>query len=498
MILENIILSLIYCVCAFKADNFLQLNGYKSGAGFWVYFKTRYFVMSAVFFAVSAVLTFVAGAVWLYAHIAMSVLLAAFCLTEKKKTPLRQTSRMYRLLFTQWLILLLTAFVFNPAAFVILPFAALAAKQINEPVEICVRAGYVQKARSKLAAAKNLKIIAVTGSYGKTSVKNILCDILSVKYGVVKTPSSYNTLMGVVKTINETDFDGKDYFICEMGARREGDIEELCRLARPDITVITGIAPQHLETFGSIPNIIKTKFEAARFAKENAVVFVNADCPYLNAPPSYGRKTFTCGADKTRDWNYTVTKSDAEGSEFVLRDKKSNFACKTKLLGTHNVSNICLCAAVGLYSGLNEAQIRLAVENLDYSPHRLQLIKAANGLNILDDSYNANVSGVRESMRVLKTFGGKKFVIASGIVEGGKHSAALNVTVGRLMADSCDFAFPVGVNALFIKKGLEEEGFDADRIFVCDSTAAAVALLNGKAKSGDVVLFSNDLPDNII
>ena len=497
MIFENIILSLMYSVCAFKADCFLQLNGYKIGKGFWVYFKTMYFLLSAAFFAVSAAAFFLLPSAWIYVHVVLTVLLAVSCVTEKKKTPLRFTARMCRLMVTQWIFLLLAAFVFNPAAFLFLPFAAVLSVPVNEPVEICVRAKYITRAKNKLASAENLKVIAVTGSYGKTSVKNILYDMLSEKYAVVKTPSSYNTPMGIALCVNRSDFAGKDYFICEMGARKEGDIEELCRIVRPDIVVITGIAPQHLETFGSIPNIIKTKFEAVRFAKEDAAVFVNGDCPYLASPPSYGRKIFVCG-ETARDFSYKITGCGSEGCRFILKGKNGDFACKTKLLGAHNVSNICLCAAVGLYIGLNADDVAAAAEKTEHTPHRLQLIKAANGLSILDDSYNANVNGVRESMKVLKTFGGKKFVIASGIVEGGKHSAALNVTVGRLMADSCDYAFLVGVNAPFMKKGLVQEGFGGDRIFLCDSTAAAVAKMGGMASAGDVVLFSNDLPDNII
>lgn len=498
MIAYNITFSILYCFCILKADSFLQLNGYKTDKNYFKYYKTDFSAIACVFFAISILCYFIFAAAWLYVHAALTIILAVRYLTEKKKTPLRFTPRVKRLLFTQWILLLIVAFVYNPAVFLLLPFIALCANAINLPIEICIQAKFTEMAKIKLKSYTDLKIIAITGSYGKTGVKNILYDILSAKYKVVKTPSSFNTPMGIVRTINETDFDGADFFICEMGARRKGDIAQLCKIAQPDVAVLTGIAPQHMETFGSVENVIATKFEIVLNAKQNATVFLNYDCDYLKNLPQHDQKTISSGGFNDYDVYYENASCNQNGSVFTVSADGVKLACKTKLLGRHNVSNICLCIAVALFLGLDGDEIKSAVDNLDYAPHRLQLIKAQNGLYILDDSYNANVCGVRESLTVLKNFDGQKFVIASGIVDAGKETETLNKQIGVMMAETCDFAMLVGVNGRYIKDGLVESGFQENKIFDCESIDDAVKKISALSKAGDVILFSNDLPDNIL
>lgn len=498
MIAYNIVFSVLYCFCIAKADCFLQLNGYKADKNFFKYFKTDFSAFAIVFSVISVLFYIVFEAVWLYVHAGLTILLGVKYLTEKKKTPLRMTARMTRLYLTQWVLLLLLSFLFNPTVFVLLPFVALFANAVNGPAEICVQAKYMQKAKLKLAGFPDMKIIAITGSYGKTSVKNILTELLSQKYKVVKTPASFNTPMGIVKTINQTDLSGADFFVCEMGARRMGDIAELCRIAKPDVAVITGIAPQHMDTFKSVENILSAKFEIAVNAKPDALVFLNHDSPYLQKPPAFPQKIYFSGGDKACDFSYANVILSKEGSVFTIKRKNQKIACETKLLGRHNVSNICLCAAVGQMLGLNAADIKNGVKNLQFIPHRLQLMEGQNGLYILDDSYNANINGVEESLKVLKCFDGQKFVIACGIVDAGKQTQSLNIKVGEMLAEACDYAMLVGVNSGFLEKGLQNKGFLQSRIFKCVSTQDAVERLGGFAKSGDVVLFSNDLPDNIL
>ncbi len=494
MIAYNIIFSVLYCFCILKADSFLQLNGYKADKNFFKYYKTDFSAVAFVFFAVSLLCYFVFNSVWLYVHAVLTIALAVKYLTEKKKTPLRFTPRVKRLLVTQWIFLLAVAFAFNPAVFLLLPFVVLCANAVNAPMEICIKAKFRERAKIKLKEHSGLKIIAITGSYGKTSVKNILYDILSVKYNVVKTPSSFNTPMGIVKTINETDLDGVDFFICEMGARHKGDIAELCYIATPDVAVITGIAPQHMETFGSIENVIATKFEIVQNAKQDAAVFINGDCDYLQNLPQIARQVIVSG--ENAEVSYDDVSCDKDGSVFVVKTNGKEFKCKTKLLGRHNVSNLCLCIAIALFLGFSDEEIIAGVDGVDYAPHRLQLIKGANGVFILDDSYNANIRGVEESFKVLRCFEGQKFVIASGIVDAGKETESLNRQIGLLMAKSCDYAMLVGLNSNYIQAGLTEGGFDKDKIFLCADIDDAVKKIGGFSRTGDVILFSNDLPDN--
>lgn len=496
MVAHNIVLSVLYCFCAAKADCFLQLNGYRADGNFFKYYKTDFSAWAIVASAVSCVVYFVFPTVWLYVHAGLTIMLAVGYLAESKKTPLRRTARMVRLMITQWALLLACAFLFDPAVFLLLPYVALAANAINLPIETCVRAHYLQKAKLKLANYPDLRIIAVTGSYGKTSVKDALTAVLQEKFKVVKTPNSFNTPMGVAKTINEACFDGVDFFVCEMGARRQGDIAALCKIAKPHFVVLTGIAPQHMQTFGSLSCILQTKLEAVSCARDGATVFLNCDCVHLKYLVLPGKNVVTAGADG--EVSYRVTKCGEDGCDFTVTCQGQKIDCSTRLLGAHNVSNLCLCAAVGLFLGLNDAQIQHAFEDLDFTPHRLQLMQGANGVRIIDDGYNANLQGIRQSAEVLKTFRGKKIVVAAGIIEGGKNAAHLNREAGKAFADCCDFALLVGVNADFLAEGLLQGGFDQNNIMRCKSTAEAGERAGELAMPGDVILFSNDLPDNVL
>ena len=498
MIAHKIILSFLYLFCIAKANSFLQLNGYRCDKNFFAYFKTDFSAFAIVFFAVDVVFFVMFKSAWLYVHVCMVLLLAIWYIVQPKKTPLRVTWRMKRLFATEWVVLLFLSFIFNPAVYICLPFVALFANQTNMPVEVCIQAGFVQKAKIKLRQYPHVKVIAVTGSYGKTSVKNVFAKMLSAQYKVVCTPGSFNTPMGVAKTINQSCFDGVDFFICEMGARRQGDIAELCDIVNPDYAVLTGISSQHIGTFGSLQNIVKTKFEIFDGTKKEGIVFANDDCKMLKNLPPAKQKVLLSGENKNCHLYYQNVKISKEGCCFEIVDKGSVLPLKTKLIGTHTCSNLCLCALVGQNLGLKWQNIQKAVEQLDYSPHRLQLSVTQKGFYIVDDSYNANPDGVKNALDSLSLFDGKKFVIMAGIVDCGKFQKQINFDVGLYMAQRCDFALLVGINSNSIKDGLLQGGFCGDKIFCCANLQNAVSVATQKCVAGDVILFCNDLPDNIV
>ena len=498
MILVNIIFSVLYLFCVAKANSFLQLNGYRVDKNFFAYFKTDFSAFAIVFFAISCLFFVVFKSLWIFVHTAMVFVLATWYFFEPKKTPLRLTWRMKRLLVTEWLLFVIVAFIFNPLVFVLLPFVSILANQANAPVELCIQANFVQKAKIKLTKYPQLKVVAITGSYAKTSVKNILSDMLSTQYKVVKTPGSFNTPMGIVKTINQTNFDGVDFFVCEMGARHVGDIRELCDIVKPDYAILTGISCQHMGSFGCLQNVIKTKLEIFDGTKKDGVVFVNHDCKYLQSLPHVSQKVLYAGKDKKCDLFYGNEQFCKEGCSFDVEKQGEILPLKTKLLGAHTCSNLCLCALAGLNLGLKWQNISSAVNNLDFSPHRLQLSESKNGVYILDDSYNANPDGVKNALDTLSLFDGKKFVVMAGVVDCGRFADEINVDIGEYMATRCDFALLVGINSNSIKQGLLQKSFDPNKIFCCTTLQNAVEVAGGYMTCGDVILFCNDLPDNII
>ena len=283
----------------------------------------------------------------------------------KSKISLKLTSRVKRMFVTELILIVIGILILGIDKFIwqklailniLSPIICNIVNLINSPIEYRVRKWYINDAKKILKSMPNLTIIGVTGSYGKTSVKNFLDKTLSSKYEVLITPKNYNTTMGVVKTIRENLKPTHQIFVCEMGATKLGDIKEICDLVNPKIGVITSIGPQHLESFKSIENVIKTKFELADSVKaNNGVVFLNYNNEYI-AKQNPDMKVIKYGVEnKDLDYNAYNLMSSSNGLTFKLLDKDNNkeIEFKTKLIGKHNIINITAAIAVANYLGIN-------------------------------------------------------------------------------------------------------------------------------------------------
>ena len=341
---------------------------------------------------------------------------------------------------------------------------------------------FVRKAKSKLAAS-DIKIVGITGSYGKTSTKKILTDILSKKFRVLSTPRSHNTPMGIALSINSADLKNYDIFIAEMGARHVGDIAELCEICPPDYSIITGICPQHLESFGTIENVVKAKGEILASTKNKAVIA--SDCFALFEGYS--------GTNLCVDCIYDVV-CDCNGTTFTLKLAGESARVHTKLLGRHAAENIAVAASCANLLGMSVSEIAEAVKDIDYIEHRLQLIKSGE-VNILDDGYNSNVKGAAAALEVLKSFQGRKIVVTPGLVELGVLEASENKILGEKLV-GFDLVILVGDTLIApVKDGYLQTGGDKDKLILKPTLFAAQEELKGYLSAGDTVLFLNDLPD---
>lgn len=357
----------------------------------------------------------------------------------------------------------------------------LLANLIDKIYEVPHNKSFVKKAKSKLAAS-SIKVIAITGSYGKTSCKKILTDILSKKYRVLSTPRSHNTPMGLALSINNNDLNNYDMFIAEMGARHVGDIAELCEFCPPDIAVITGICPQHLESFGSIENVIKAKSE---ILTGGATAFISPDCSSLFNAYSGVNHCENCVSDIV---------CNAEGSTFNINLGGKTYKAHTRLLGKHSVENVAISAQVAYNLGMTAEEIVAAIEEVDFIEHRLQLIKFG-GVNILDDGYNSNVKGAAAALEVLRSFGGRKIVVTPGLVELGILEEEENTRLGEQLV-GLDFVILVGETLITpVKQGYLSGGGAESTLKVVPTLNAAQEELKTILQDGDTVLFLNDLPD---
>ncbi len=523
----------IPCACLFffatyKSLGVMQQSGYKNKAFLrWMRRKDNlYFNRLAVwgglgFFAclILALSFSVLGVVW--ARVASSIPFFAFCIlflvADKKyalKVPVVGTGRIKRVAAVYVLFLACACFIvislLDLLAFVIgstlydifafvpftlitslLPFILCAANGVESLYSNAHNKRFIEKARKVLKEKKDggLLCVGIVGSYGKTSVKNILEKILSVKYSVCATPQSYNTPMGIAKTVVE-GLDGKDVFLAEMGARKSGDIEELCLLVEPDYAVFTGVCPQHIASFGSEDEVLNTKSEVLKFCK--SVVCAN----------SLKEKFIGGGIDSANcefvDFDGIVEGLTlrADGTAFTLNVGSEKITIETKLLGKHNAENIALAAALALKLGLTAEEIAKGVANVTYIPHRLELSEV-NGVYVLDDGYNANERGAKEAIDALKRFSGKRVLVTPGIVEGGVLEEKINGELGEYIANAgLDKVILVGttlVNA--VKSGYVSAGGDTEKLAVCENLEKAKELFSGFLEKGDCILFLNDLPD---
>lgn len=456
-------------------------------------------------------------AMWLNGRVSSMVLYAVaagiFLLTalmhlpKKAKKPLVFTHRVQRLFAGEILLLLLVASAcfFTSAqravgmmglfSMIIWLWIGLINGAL-QPLENRIAAGYVKKARQRLDEQPQLTVIGVTGSFGKTSVKTFLHALLSVKYNTLMTPGSYNTTMGVVRTIRENLLPSHEVFLVEMGAKQPGDIREICELVHPRFGIISAIGEQHLETFHTLDNIIATKFELADALPQDGCVFLNTDNPYIRAHAvkvpavSYG-----AAPDSDADYRATDITVDVNGSAFtfITPDGESR-RFTTRLLGQHTIQNLAGCMAVAHRLGVPLDEMVYPIKRLKPVEHRLQLLP--NGY--IDDAYNANPAGFRSALDTLSKFDAQRVLVTPGMVELGEREIELNRELGAYAADKCDIAILVGERqAPPLKEGLLSAGFPEDRLHVTRDFKEALAIVQALPPAEkQIVLLENDLPDN--
>ncbi|MBE0490843.1 MAG: UDP-N-acetylmuramoyl-tripeptide--D-alanyl-D-alanine ligase [Sulfurospirillum sp.] len=344
---------------------------------------------------------------------------------------------------------------------------------ISSLFEKILFSGYKKMAKKKLQAKSDMIIIAITASYGKTSIKNFLYQILSHRYKCYATPRSVNTLGGIIKDINEDLPQDTQIYIVEAGARARGDIDEIAQLINPHYVIIGQIGEQHIEYFKTLQNIRDTKMELINSSNlKKAFVHVSAK---------------TTANEKIILFGDALQKVDAtlDGISFTCKLDDQSIDFFAPVLGSFHAVNLLACLHVSLEL-MDLASIQKALTALQSTPHRLQKIQARGKL-IIDDSFNGNFDGMLASYELAKTYEGRKVLITPGIIESTPQANAN-------LAKKIDLIFDlVIITGKSNQKILDANITRAEKIILKDKSALQQTLQDCTF-SGDLILFSNDTP----
>lgn len=385
----------------------------------------------------------------------------------QKKHTLNLTGKVYALILLTlfWdftFTLLIYDFLFKGFFALLIPFALLLLFQLTPlpillagiilyPADFYLKKKIIQNAKKKLENLQHLEVVAITGSYGKTSTKDILYTLLWKKFKVVKTPKSFNTPMGIAQTILEEVKENTDILIAEIGAYKKGEIAEIAKFIKPDIGIITAIGPQHLERFGSIENIRKAKFELVENLSSSGIAILNP----------------------------------------------LHFDIPIPLRGEHHARNFDFAATAAMKLGMTLKEIKERAKLLIPTPHRMEIKKIGN-VTLIDNSYNTNPKSAKSSLELLNSYKDfKKVVITPGLVELGKESKKENREFGKNIGKIADKVIIAGENAkMDLLKGLKDASFKKENIYFAKDTKEALILVQQLSNDKPLVaLLENDLPD---
>lgn len=384
------------------------------------------------------------------------------------------------------------------------PFLIFPAAWLMKPMENSIQNGFKQQAREKLASMPHLKVIAITGSYGKTSTKFVIDSFLKERMNVCVTPGSFNTPMGICKVINNDLEARHQVLILEMGARYEGNIQELCDISQPDISVITNVGISHLETFGSREAVAREKSALARVLEPGGILILNGEDEIVKEMGSDRNdiKRILTGNKYQEIWAEDSS-VDADGTTFTMHwqtvGNHKSTQVKTRLLGDHHIQNILLAAAVAREFDIRIETVAIAASNMEPVEHRLELKKQGE-FTVIDDAFNSNPVGAKNAVDILATFkSGRKIIITPGMIELGELEEQENRTFGEYIGTSgINLAILVGEEQTRpIREGIESVQTNSNpTVRVVASLFEANDILHEYMQPGDVVLYENDLPDS--
>lgn len=422
------------------------------------------------------------------------------------KKKLVYTHRIQRMVATESIILFaifilaawLNVILLIPV-YLFLDLFIVASNGINIPIERHINERYYKEARHILQSAPFLQSIGITGSYGKTSTKHIIYHMLANHFNTLMSPASYNTKLGLTRTIRSDLRPVTEVFVAEMGSKQYGEIGEMCAFIQPKVGLVTSIGPQHLETFGSLENIIKEKTSLLDAIPIGGIIFINEEDPHLRQyKVKPGVRRISYGTHHTSDFYITDYHTSPTGSKctIIIKETGESIQVQTKLLGMHNMINILAGCAVAVTLGVSPDEIPTLVSGIEPIKNRLSM-REEKGVLILEDAFNSNPVGAKMALDVLGEFtGGKKIIMTPGMIELGTDEKMTHRKFGRQISTVCDYVILISESQTkYIKEGLELSNYPAEQMVTVHSMARAFDVMRSIAVAGDIVLIENDVPD---
>jgi len=396
--------------------------------------------------------------------------------------PLVFTGRVKRFFAAMLLFAIFLAVAFKHFAVVIPIFLAFA---ISVFIEKMLFNGFKVKAEKKIATMSDMKVVGITASYGKTSIKNYVEHLLKAKYKTYATPRSVNTLGGVMIDVNNDLPNDTEVYVVEMGARGEGDIAEISTFVNPHYVVVGKIGPAHIEYFRTMENIRNTKMEILQTNRlTQAWVHASAMVKAESNVHTFGTKENLDIRTAVPAPEFIIEEVEAtlEATSFTLEGVRYS----ASILGAFNAMNLAAAVLVAKELGLSDTQIQKQLSTLEPVAHRLQRIDAG-GKVILDDSFNGNIDGMMASFDLATTYVGRKVVITPGLVEVDDE---LNVQVAKRANEVFDVVVVTGD----LNYAIFKEYIDTEKLVKLASKAEMEAMLIEQTVAGDLILFANDAP----
>lgn len=356
----------------------------------------------------------------------------------------------------------------------------------------------IQKAKTKIASLPNLKVIGITGSYGKSSTKEFLATILSTKYKVLKTPKNQNSEIGVAQTVLRDLNPEHEIFVVEMGAYCKGEIKAICDIVHPTIGVLTAINEQHLSLFGSLGTIQETKYELIESLPENGVAIFNADNRNTRELAEKTIKiTKLYSMERPADFTGTAITAQPEKLSFSVHTEKEKQHFVLPLLGSFHVSNLLAAITVAQTLGMTLLEIAEAMKNMKAPEHMMVPYHHASGALLIDDTYSANPDGVLGALRHLKIIPRTyKVLVMMPMIELGREAKEAHRRIGRLMGEVCDLVIMTQKN--FGRTLKKTSGLPHQKFVFCSSPKAILNALAPYLNANSVILFENRIPSAVV